>query len=115
MGALEERIAKLEYYQSLLMEMIDETKKPFYHLVIQANLTKEEVDEVIELCEHLSKEYEKQKEEGLTIFTPLLLHFAGMLNPNLPLEKTVDALLKQQMFVPLMTEFQKLIKEIKRL
>jgi hypothetical protein len=112
MEELEDRIAKLEYHQSLLMEMIDESKKPFYHLVITANLTKEEVNEVINLFEYLSKEYEKQKAEGFTTFTPLLIHFAGMLHPNLPLEKTVDALLKQQMFVPLMEEFKKLMAEI---
>ncbi|WP_035098885.1 YhaI family protein [Anoxybacteroides tepidamans] len=109
---MEERIAKLEYHRSLLLEMVDEENKPFHYLVIASDLTKEEVEEVIALCEKLSEEYEKQKAEGLTIFTPLLLHFAGMLNPRLPLEKTVDALLKQQMFTPLMKEFKKLIKTI---
>jgi hypothetical protein len=112
MGALEERIAKLEFHQSLLMEMIDKTKKPFYYLVIKANLTKEEVEEVLSLCQQLSEEYEKQKAEGLTIFTPLLVQFAGMLHPSLPLEQTVDALLAQQMFVPLMTELKKLMKTV---
>jgi hypothetical protein len=112
MGTLEERIAKLEFHQSLLMEMIDETKKPFYYLVIKANLTKKEVDEVLSLCKQLSEVYEKQKAEGLMVFTPLLIQFAGMLHPSLPLEQTVDALLKQQMFVPLMSEFKKLMKTI---
>lgn len=109
---MEDRIAKLEFHRSLLLEMIDETRKPFYSLVIAADLTKEEVEEVITLCEQLSKEYEKQKAEGFTIFTPLLIHFAGMLHPHLPLEKTVDALLKQQMFVPLMKELKKLMETI---
>jgi Protein of unknown function (DUF1878) len=112
MDTLEERIAKLEYYQSLLLEMIDETKKPFYQLIIKANLTKEEVDEVIQLCQHLSEEYKKQKAEGLIVFTPLLTQFAGMLHPNLPLEQTIDALLRQNMFVPLMQEFKKMIANL---
>ncbi|MCZ0755989.1 DUF1878 family protein [Anoxybacillus sp. J5B_2022] len=109
---MEDLIAKLNFHCSLLLEMVDETKKPFYHLVVAANLSKEEVEETIVLCEHLSKEYEKQKAEGFTVFIPLLIHFAGMLHPDLPLEKTVDALLSQQMFVPLMKEFKKLMATI---
>jgi hypothetical protein len=115
MDTLEERIARLEYYQSLLIEMIDETKKPFYHLIIKANLTKKEVEEFINLCETLSEQYEKQKAEGLIVFTPLLTHFVGMLHPNLPLEQTIEALLQQNMFVPLMKEFKKIISEINKL
>ncbi|MBS2771733.1 YhaI family protein [Anoxybacillus rupiensis] len=109
---MEKRMAKLEYHRSLLLQMVDESKNPFYSLVITADLAKEEVEEVLSLCEELNKEYEKQKAEGLTIFTPLLLHFAGMLHPRLPLEKTIDALLKQRLFVPLMQEFKKLIETI---
>jgi hypothetical protein len=115
MSTLEERIAKLEYYHSLLLQMIDREKKPFYYLIMQAGLTKEEVDETLKLCETLSEEYEKQKAEGLIVFTPLLTHFAGMLHPKLPLEQTIDALLKQQMFVPLMTEFQQLLQKLDEL
>ncbi|MCL6586691.1 MAG: YhaI family protein [Anoxybacillus sp.] len=109
---MEDIIAKLTFHRSLLLEMVDETKKPFYHLVVAKNLSKEEVEETISLCEYLSKEYEKQKAEGFTVFTPLLLHFAGMLHPALPLEQTVDALLQQQLFVPLMQEFKKLMATI---
>jgi hypothetical protein len=115
MDTLEERIARLEYHQSLLLEMIDETKKPFYQLIIKANLTKEEADEVINLCKNLSEEYKKQKAEGLIVFTPLLTQFAGMLHPKLPLEQTIDALLRQNMFVPLMKEFKKIISDIGKL
>lgn len=115
MDTIENRIAKLEYYQSLLLEMIDETKKPFYHLIIKANLAKHEVDDVLKLCETLSEEYEKQKAEGFVMFTPLLTHFAGMLHPKLPLDQTIDALLQQNMFVPLMKEFKKLISEVNQL
>ncbi|ADI27848.1 MULTISPECIES: YhaI family protein [Geobacillus] len=112
MESLEKRVAKLEFHQSLLMEMIDETKKPFYSLIIRADLTKEEVDAFLAFCQELADQYEQQKAEGLTMFTPLLVQFAGMLHPNLPLEQTVDALLAQQMFVPLMTELKTLIRTI---
>jgi hypothetical protein len=115
MSTLEQRIAKLEYYHSLLLQMVDIEKKPFYYLIMQAGLTKEEVDETLKLCETLSEEYAKQKAEGFVVFTPLLTQFAGMLHPNLPLEQTIEALLKQQMFVPLMSEFQQLLKKLDQL
>lgn len=106
MASLEERLEKLEYYQSLLMEMVDHHKKPFYSLVIRANLTKEEVEELLKLCESLSNKYEKQKAEGLVIFTPLLTEFAGMLNPKLNVDQTIEAMLKQNMFIPLMSQLK---------
>ncbi|ABO65944.1 MULTISPECIES: YhaI family protein [Geobacillus] len=112
MESLEKRVAKLEFHQSLLMEMVDEAKKPFYSLIIRADLTKEEVDAFLSFCQELAEQYEQQKAEGLTIFTPLLVQFAGMLHPNLPLEQTVDAMLAQQMFVPLMTELKTLIRTV---
>ncbi|MBA2877482.1 hypothetical protein HNR63_000516 [Anoxybacillus kamchatkensis] len=107
--SIEQRIEKLEYYCSLMLDMIAPETKPFYALVIRHGLTKEEVEHTLRLCEQLSEQYKQQKEEGFVIFTSLLHEFASALHPNLPLAETIDALKKQQLFVPLMTEFQRLL------
>jgi hypothetical protein len=114
MDTMEERLRRLEFYQSLLIEMIDGDKYPFYKLVMQLNLSEEEVHQLFLLCEELSIEYEKQKAEGFVIFNPLLTQFAGMLPPKLDVEETIYALYKQGLFTPLMEEFQHILKEMKR-
>ncbi|MED0657677.1 YhaI family protein [Anoxybacillus ayderensis] len=107
--SIEQRMEKLEYYCSLMLDMIAPETKPFYALVIRHGLTKEEVEHTLRLCEQLSEQYKQQKEEGFVIFTSLFHEFASALHPNLPLAETIDALKKQQLFVPLMTEFQRLL------
>lgn len=107
--SIEQRMEKLEYYCSLMLDMIAPETKPFYTLVIRHGLTKEEVEHTLRLCEQLSEQYKQQKEEGFVIFTSLFHEFASALHPNLPLAETIDALKKQQLFVPLMTEFQRLL------
>ncbi|EMT46790.1 YhaI family protein [Anoxybacillus flavithermus] len=107
--SIEQRIEKLEYYCSLMLDMISPEKKPFYALVIRYGLTKKEVEDTLRLCEQLTEQYKQQKEEGFVIFTSLFTEFASALHPNLPLAETIDALQKQQLFVPLMNEFQQLL------
>jgi hypothetical protein len=114
MDPMEERLRRLEFYQSLLIEMVDVDKYPFYKLVMQLNLTEEEVHQVFSLCEELSIKYQEQKAEGFIIFNPLLTQFAGMLPPKLDVEETIHALYKQGLYMPLMEEFQHILKEIKR-
>lgn len=109
MESLVERIAKLEYYQLLLLEMIDDERLPFYQLIIKARLTKQEVEDLLSFCEELNKQYEKQKAEGFVVFSPLLTQFAGMLHPKLNPEATIFALFNQGMYTGLMTEFRKII------
>ncbi|KIQ95757.1 hypothetical protein LH47_00188 [Anoxybacillus thermarum] len=107
--SIEQRMEKLEYYCSLMLDMIAPETKPFYALIIRHGLTKEEVERTLRLCEQLSEQYKQQKEEGFVIFTSLFHEFASALHPNLPLAETIEALKKQQLFVPLMTEFQRLL------
>jgi len=113
MESLERRIERLEYYQRLMFNLLDNEKASFYRLIVEANLTKEDVDELFKLCENLSNEYQKQKAEGLVFFTPLLTQFVGLLHPNLDVGKTVEVLLSQRKYVPLMNEFRKLIEELR--
>jgi hypothetical protein len=113
MESAEEKIKRLEFQQSLLLNMIDHTKFPFYRLVLNAGLLEEEMKEVIELCEELDNKYKKLKEEGFVHFTFLLTHFVGMLNPKLHPLEVAEAMYKQAMFAPLMQEFIKLLKQQK--
>lgn len=108
---VQEKIAKLEFHQALLLEMIGETNYPFYKLVIEAGLSKEEMEDVFQLCETLTKIFEEQKEYGFVYFSSLLTDFAGMLNPKLDVKKTINALYNQKLYVPLMERLLVLLKE----
>lgn len=107
MNTIEERVQRLEYYQSLLVEMIDSTQHSFTLLVIKNQLSKGEVEEIHQLCRTLSEQHEEQKAEGLVIFTDLLTLFAGQLNSKLNLSQTIRALHNQYLYKPLMTDFLK--------
>lgn len=111
MESAEEKIKRLEFQQSLLLNMIDHTKFPFYRLVLKSSLSEEEMKEVIDLCEELDNKYKKLKEEGFIHFTFLLTHFVGMLNAKLNPLEVAEAMYNQEMFAPLMKEFIKLLKE----
>ncbi|MDQ0232311.1 YhaI family protein [Metabacillus malikii] len=111
MESLETRLATLEYYQQLLLEMIDSDKCPFYRLVMERGLTKSEVEGVYRLCDELNEEYEQQKAQGLVIYTDLLTQFAGLLNEKLNVNETVYAMIKQGIYEPLMNEFKHLISD----
>ncbi|MFC4322156.1 DUF1878 family protein [Litchfieldia salsa] len=111
MESLEARVNRLEYYQKLLLQLLDKEKVNFYKLIVESNLQENEVNDLLNLCELMSIEYKKQKAEGLVIFSPLLTQFAGLLNPKLNIKNTIEALLKQGLFVPVMTEFYDLLKE----
>ncbi|WP_250886717.1 DUF1878 family protein [Bacillus sp. SM2101] len=104
------RIEKIEYYQTLLLKMVEEDHMPFYQMVIKEQLSKEDVDEILSICEKLSIKLEEQKAEGLLVFTPLLIEFSKTIQFKMNVKDTVTAMLKQQMYTPLMEEFMKLLK-----
>lgn len=105
MNSIEKRLETLEYYQSLLLKIVEPAKFPFYHLVMSKGLSKEEVEEVLMICEELSRLHEEQKAQGLVIFTDLLTRFAGQLNPKLDLYETIHALHRQNLYSSLMDDF----------
>jgi hypothetical protein len=111
--SLESRVERLEYYQKILFELIDNEKVHLYKLIVEANLTKADVEDLFTLCEAMNSEYETQKAEGLVVFTPLLTQFVGSLHPNLDVEKTIEVFLKQGSFVAMMKEFKDTIKILK--
>ena len=110
MESLETRLETLEYYQKLLLQMIDSQRFPFYKLVMERGLTKREVDELFSLCDKLNLQYEEQKAQGLVIYTDLLTQFANQLNDKLNANETIQAMSKQGMYPLLMKEFISLLK-----
>ncbi|MFC3883802.1 DUF1878 family protein [Bacillus songklensis] len=113
MESLESRLARLEFYIQLLLESTALNSQPFYELVVKKELTKQEFDDIFEICEELSKKYDKQKAEGLLDYTPLLIQFVGMLTPKIAPDEAVDALSKQGLYKGLMREFSEIIKRIR--
>ncbi|MBU8905454.1 DUF1878 family protein [Desertibacillus haloalkaliphilus] len=112
METIEERVGRLEYYKRIFVEMVDKERFPFYYLMVENDLTEEEVEEVYALCEHLNQQLEEQRDSGLLNYTSLLIHFVGMLNVKLNPEVTIQALYKQGYYQPLMLRLRSLIEEI---
>jgi hypothetical protein len=111
MESADEKIKRLEFQQSLLLNMIGQTQYPFFQLVIQNKLTEDEMNEILSLSEEIYSKYEKLKEEGFVHFTFLLTHFVGMLNPKLDPLDVAEAMQKQKLFAPLMNEFIRVLSE----
>jgi hypothetical protein len=105
MDSLEKRLETLEYYQTLLLQMIESTHLPFYRLVMERGLNKGEIEELYKLCNELSLIHEEQKAQGLVIYTDLLTQFAGQLNSKLDIVETVQAMSKQGLYSSLMKDF----------
>lgn len=107
---LMEKINRLEYHQSLLLEMISDGKShPFYRLIIKKFLSKQEVEHIYKICEELNNELEEQKAEGFVYFQPLFEKFQSSLPPKVHAREVVLACLGQQLFQPLMEELKKYI------
>jgi|SRR5699024_4941794 hypothetical protein len=95
----------------MLSRTLDSNRYPLTKLLIERNLTKQEYDELFNLLRDLNEQYEKEKEEGFLNFTPLLIHFAGMLCEKLEPNETIEALKKEGYFPSLMDEFIRILKK----
>lgn len=111
--AIIDKINKLEYHQSLLLQMTKSTTEAFYKLIVEKSLSQEEVQQFYNNCENLSKVYEEQKAEGFVYFHPLYKKFITDLHPKLSPEEVILACLRQELYVPLMTEFKKYLSLFK--
>jgi hypothetical protein len=105
-----EQIKRLEYYQSLLMEMLDIYKFPFYRLVMEEQLSEDETTEILTLCEELNQRFEEMREEGFVHYTPLLTHYVGMLNPKLNPLTVAQSLYDQKLYDAMMGHLIKMMK-----
>ncbi|WNB91448.1 DUF1878 family protein [Bacillus sp. NEB1478] len=108
METVEERLERLEFYNKLTIESVDFSLYPFFRLVMEKKLTEKEVDDIILLCDELEKIFFMQSEEGFVHYTPLLIHFAGMLTSKLNPRETISALLQQDKYITLMNKLYEL-------
>ncbi|WP_075983510.1 DUF1878 family protein [Bacillus massilinigeriensis] len=102
-----EKMNRMEYHQSLLINMISTSTDDFYKLVIKRSLDKAAVDVFFQNCANLSIKLEEQKAEGFVFFHPLFEEFKSTLHPNLQAEEVIPACIRQQLFAPLMEELEK--------
>lgn len=109
MEVLEDRLAKIEYHMQLLMKHIDVESYPFDILVIKRGISKEEVEELFDICEKLNIELEKQKADGFVTFSPLLTKWNASIPEKFPKEETIFALYKQNIYRDLTKELLHLI------
>ncbi|MFB6465228.1 DUF1878 family protein [Cytobacillus sp. Hz8] len=104
---LMEKMNRIEYHQSLIIEMISSSRDEFYKLVIHHSLNKQDVDTFYQNCTKLSIKLEEQKAEGFVHFQPLFAEFVSLLTPGLQAKEVISACIRQQLFVPLMVELEK--------
>lgn len=107
--SLIEKINRLEYHQSILLKMVSNNHDPFFRLIVEKQLTKEEVDRFYLLCEELSESLQEQQAEGFVYFQSLFEKLKEDLPQNLQVEEVIEACLRQQLFYPLMLELKKFI------
>ncbi|MFC7372858.1 DUF1878 family protein [Fictibacillus iocasae] len=108
METIEDRVERLEFYNELTVKSIDLSSYPFYALVMEHKLTEEEMQETLELCSRLEREFETMKEEGFVHYTALLIEFAGLLTPKLKPREAIRALRDQKLFLHLMKKLYEL-------
>ncbi|MDY0407815.1 DUF1878 family protein [Virgibacillus soli] len=103
-----ERVSENEttvFHLHLLANVIDMEAYPFIRMVIQANLSKNEYDELMHLLAILNEKYQLQKDEGLLDFSSLLMLLAEKLSEKLQPNELVFALHKEGYYPELMEEF----------
>lgn len=109
MRDLEKEIETLRYHQQLLIHMIQNAKAKFDLLIIEKNITKEEVEGIFDLCEWLSKRLSLEKAEGYMNFQPLFSQLERNLTPKLSVKELVESCLTQGLYHQLMIEMKKYI------
>lgn len=107
LDSLIKKMDRLQFHQSLLLEMVANSDDHFYRLIIMKGLNKSEVDHFYQLCDELSDALEEQQAEGFVYFESVFEQFKKALHPKLNPEEVVQACLRQKLYVPLMLEFKK--------
>ncbi|WP_062352246.1 DUF1878 family protein [Bacillus kwashiorkori] len=104
------RIELLEYHQQLFIRLLTDSKMDFTKLIIEKNLTRQDVEEFHNLCDELHIKWEEQKAEGFVYFHPLMKEFANRLNKKLQVKETIQACINEGLYLELMNEFAKYVK-----
>lgn len=109
MKNLEKEIETLRYHQTLLLHIIQNPRARFDLLVVEKNVTKEEVEEIHNLCELVSKKLSMEKAEGFMNYQPLFSQLERNLTPKLSVKELVESCLIQGLYETLMQEMKKFI------
>ncbi|MDF1511210.1 DUF1878 family protein [Robertmurraya sp. DFI.2.37] len=107
LDTLLEKINRLEYHQSILLKMISKSDDQFYKLIVEKSLSKKDVEHFHSICEKLTVALEEQQEEGFVYFESLYKRFKRDLHPSLEPKETIEACLRQRLYLPLMLQLQK--------
>nr|WP_295971171.1 DUF1878 family protein [uncultured Bacillus sp.] len=107
MDSILEKIRRLEYHQSLLLKMLQQSTDDFYKLIIEKSLGEEEVRRFQRNCDRLSMKLKEQKAEGFIYFHPLFKEFIMILPPGIQAEEVIKACIKQGLYLPLMMELKR--------
>ncbi|AOH53840.1 hypothetical protein ABE28_005720 [Peribacillus muralis] len=107
MRNLNEEIDILRFHQGLLLNLIRNPKARLDFLLVEKNFTKKEADDLLELCDILSKRYEIEKAEGYMNFRPLFNQFERKVNPKITIKECIDACLSQGLYVSFMREMDR--------
>jgi len=107
----QKKIETLEFHQQLLLTMVTDTPFKLYHLIIKKNLTKEETERLLQLCDSLSVKLQKQKAEGFVTFYPLLTELKANLQPTISCKELVESCLEQGIHKELMQTLIPLIED----
>ncbi|WP_018662336.1 DUF1878 family protein [Heyndrickxia acidiproducens] len=102
MESIEQRLERLEFYQKLLLKMIESNQNAFYRLVIEKQLSKQDVEQFFALCEQLKQELEEQKADHFVFFYPLFTKFKDRLHKKLQPDEVIAACLQQGLYPELM-------------
>ncbi|WP_042349661.1 DUF1878 family protein [Bacillus massiliigorillae] len=111
MDDLQRRIETLEYHQQLLIRMLKFSNDQLYYLIILKNLSRQETEALLDVCESMSEKLQKQKAEGYVTFYPLLNELQAHLPNSISINELVQACLKQGVYVALMQNMKELLEE----
>ncbi|GAB4073909.1 hypothetical protein GCM10028778_14120 [Barrientosiimonas marina] len=105
-----EKFETIYFHLKLLAETIDSETYPFTKMIVENHLTRKEYEDLMQLIAKLHAEYIVQKARGYLDFSPLLVHFAGMLNIKLDPDAAIYALKQEGYYSSLMDEFVNVLK-----
>jgi Protein of unknown function (DUF1878) len=107
MNDLEKEINTLKFHQKLLVKAIRNEHNELDLLFVEKNVSEEEANEIIKICEELSKQFEIEKAEGYINFQPLLKQLVRKLNRKVLVQELIEACLLQGLFIPFMKEMKR--------
>ncbi|KHD85876.1 DUF1878 family protein [Heyndrickxia ginsengihumi] len=107
METIEQKLERLEFYQTLLMQMVQANSFPFYKLVMEKQLSKQDMEMFFKRCEALTKELQEQKADQFVFFYPLFQKFKEGLHKKLDAKEVILACKQQHLFPELMKALEK--------